>query len=322
MLTCADLFAGAGGLSLGFAQAGFDVVWGGEANVRAAATFAAANPGAVVLTAYLTGDEVPDVDVVIGGPPCQPFSSAGMYLGEYDARDGIPAFLRALDVVRPRAFVFEEVPTLLSQRHRGYYARVRDDLERAGYAVTHEVLDAADYGVAQRRARLFTVGFSHEDAAQRFRWPAPQPRVTVREALADLVPWYGPGETRHSRAVLLDAPLPGARIVDAGRGGTRKGGSRAKSLLYKLTRPETQTDTITVSNETKGSEHALRIVVEWDGGTFERRLGLLELARLQGFPEGYPWQGHARDIERQIGNAVSPPVARALAAQVRRALRQ
>lgn len=319
MLVIADLFAGCGGLSLGFAQAGFEIAWGGEANTWSASTYAAAFPDAEVFEGWLTGNEVPQVDVQIGGPPCQPFSGAGLQRGQYDPRDGIPIFLRGLGASQAQAFCFEEVPDVAA-KFASYLDAVLADLRTVGFHTGWTILDAADYGVAQTRKRLFVVGFRSPRAASAFSWPAKQPRVTVEQAIGDLVPWFGPGPTRHSRPVPLDAPLPGARILNRGRGGERKGGSRAKSLLYKWTMPDEQAATVTVSNETKGSEHALRILVGWEGGEFERRLSNAELARLQGFPDDYPWQGSARDVARQIGNAVAPPGARAVAASMLRAL--
>jgi DNA (cytosine-5)-methyltransferase 1 len=319
VLTVADLFAGCGGLSLGFAQAGFDVVWGGEAFAPSAATYAAAFPDAEVFEGWITGSEIPPVDVQIGGPPCQPFSSAGVQRGQYDPRDGIPIFIRGLGASEARAFAFEEVPDVAYARHRGYFEAVLEDLATVGFHVAWAILDAADYGVAQNRKRLFVVGFRDPRDAARFSWPAKQPRVTVEQAIGDLVPWYGPGPTRHSRPVELDAPIPGARILNRGRGGTRNP-ARPKALLYKWTMPDEQAATITVSNEAKSSEHALRVLVGWPGGEFERRLSNLELARLQGFPDGYPWQGSAKQVAHQIGNAVAPPVSHAVARSLRAAL--
>lgn len=324
MSTVVDLFAGCGGLSLGFAAAGFDVVWGGEANELSAATYQAAFPNAEVFNGWITGPEVAEADVQIGGPPCQPFSAAGVQRGQYDPRDGIPVFIRALGASGAHTFVFEEVPDVAT-KFAGYFSSVLEDFRTLGFHVSHAILDAKDYGVAQTRKRLFVAGFRSGAHAGRFRWPAPQPRVTVEDAIGDLVPFFGPGPTRHSRPVLVDAPIPGARILNQGRGGIRKGGTRAKSLLYKWTMPDEQAATITVSNEVKGSEHALRILVGWQtpaahqGGEFERRLSNVELARLQGFPDDYPWQGPPRDVARQIGNAVAPPVALAVARSVREA---
>lgn len=319
-LRCADMFAGAGGLSLGFQSAGFNVVWAGEKDPRACDTFEAAHPHTEVFCGTLSGEEVPKVDVLIGGPPCQPFSSAGARRGQYDDRDMIPVFLTGLRWSKPSAFLMEEVDELTSAANRTYLRTVLDDMADLGFVVDHRVLDAADYRVPQNRRRLFIVGFDSKAAAQRFRWPAAYvKRVTVREAIRDLVPFFGPGPTRHSVPVDLAMPLPGARLVDRGAGGERKK-SRPKSVLYKLTRPNSQANTITVSAETAGSEYAIRIAVEWDDGDFVRRVAIPELARLQGFPDNYPWHGNPTQIRAQIGNSVCPPVAYELARSIANAI--
>lgn len=314
------MFAGAGGLSLGFAQAGLVPRWAGELNPIAAATYVEAFPGAEVHVGYLQGGEVPSVDVLIGGPPCQPFSSAGAQLGEEDARDGLPIFAAGLVASGARAFLFEEAPTLPSQ-FAGYFERVLALISSLGFTVDWRVLDAADYGVAQNRKRTFVVGFRDVHAAARFSWPQPwMARVPVEAVLVDFLHYYDPGPTRHSRPILRDVPHAWARMLNHGRGGVRKGGSRSKSLLYKWTMPHEQAATITVSAETKGSEHALRILVITPEGSFERRLSIPELAALQGFPPDYPWQGSPREVMRQIGNSVAPPIAHALASAMRAAL--
>lgn len=309
----ADVFAGAGGLSLGFSWAGATPVWGGEASPAAAATYAEAFPAAEVVNAWLTGDEVPRVDVLVGGPPCQPYSTAGREQGACDVRDGFGVFLRALELAQPRALCIEEVPQLVT-RHAEHFARILDRLQRADYRVAYKVLNAADYGVPQRRQRVFIVGF-RQNVRPLFRWPEPQPPVTIAEALGDLgtLPWFGPGPTRHSRPVPLDEPLHGARILDLGRGGTQV---RSKTLGYKLQRPDDQSDTVTVSAEVKGSEHALRIAVGSNSGNFQRRLATLEIAALQTFPPDYPWQGTEREVAAQIGNAVPPMLAYHVATSV------
>lgn len=319
-----DVFAGAGGLSQGARLAGFELVWAGEKDAEAVATYQAAFPDTAVVCRELTGDEVvPEgMDLMVGGPPCQPFSSSGKRHGQWDPRDGFPVFLKLLDRARPRAFLIEEVPTLQGRRHRDYFKQVVRSFD--GYTARWIVLDAAEHGVPQRRRRLFIVGFRDPIDAGRFTWPGAVPRhVGLEQAIGDIVPRFGAGPTRHSRPVELGTPLEGARIVDQGRGGTAgaAGTGRAKSLLYKLQQPYWPSDTVTVSAETKGSEHALRIMVGLaDGSRFERRLHWREVARLQTFPDDWPWAGGERAILRQLGNAVPCQLARRLAVRIADAL--
>lgn len=100
----------------------------------------------------------PEVEVLAGGPPCQPFSQAHKGDGQYDPRDMIPEFIRAVAELLPKVFVMEEVKTLAWAKHADYLAKVEDDMRSLGYTVEHKVLDASDFGIPQARKRLFVVG--------------------------------------------------------------------------------------------------------------------------------------------------------------------
>lgn len=319
-----DAFCGAGGLSLGAEMAGCEIVAGFDADADAAATYAAAFPAARVACGKLRGGEkLPAFDLLLGGPPCQPFSSSGDKRGILDPRDAVPVFLGLLEANRPTAFVMEEVATLARGKHAEYLRYVLFRMRAAGYAVEQGILQASEHEVPQNRKRLFLVGFRDQTKARGFSWPEKRDPLGIECAIGETVGNYLPGRTRHSRAVLVAIPDPGARMVDAGRGGTRgeKGTTRAKSKLYKWQQPGRPSDTVTVSAETKGSEHALRIVVQPSTGErYERRLHPDEVAAVQTFPAGYPFQGSDRSKLRQIGNAVPPRLAEAVVGRVLAAL--
>lgn len=149
-------------------------------------------------------DRLPEADVILGGPPCQPFSNAGKGDGESDKRDCIPDFLAAVRRVRPRMFLMENVPGLLGARHARYIGGVVTEMESMGYAVDVRELDAVNFGVPQFRTRVWfwgirsdvhAAGARHRWPVQTHTWPAPvagglfgeghhlEPGVTVREAL-------------------------------------------------------------------------------------------------------------------------------------------
>lgn len=107
----------------------------------------------------------PEVEVLAGGPPCQPFSQAYDGAGQFSPKDMIPEFLRAVAELLPSLFVMEEVQTLTWAKHSDYLAMVESDMRALGYRVEHRVLNAADYGHGQARKRLFVVGL-REDVAQ------------------------------------------------------------------------------------------------------------------------------------------------------------
>jgi site-specific DNA-cytosine methylase len=143
----------------------------------AAKTYAANFPGVEVRTASVADeiDNMPDADVILGGPPCQPFSTAGEGKGKDDARDCIPDFLAAVRKVRPRMFLMENVPGLLNERHARYLGGIVREMEGMGYAVDARELDAVNYGVPQFRKRVWYWGIRTDVHAEgvRHRWPKP-----------------------------------------------------------------------------------------------------------------------------------------------------
>lgn len=177
-LLAAEPFCGAGGLSLGLDRAGFAHIWAGDKNKHAVATYRAAFPDVPTLKVAVTGDEELPIepgrlDLIAAGPPCQPFSNAGDKKGEWDPRDGFPALLKLVERYQPKAILIENVKGLMQKRHLHYVEAVVASLMRAGYCVKRRVLQAADFGVPQRRERVFFVCFRDGAANARFRWPEP-----------------------------------------------------------------------------------------------------------------------------------------------------
>lgn len=181
------LFAGAGGACQGLKEAGLDVVACFERDRDAVATLRA--NGLPAVQADLAGYDWHStpycdwVDLVEGGPPCQPFSAAGLGAGEWDPRDCIPAYIDAIRALRPATFVMENVRGLTYKKHRPYLDTVIGRFKRLGYTVEWRVLNAADFGVPQTRQRLFVVGSGDGSPIE---WPAP----THAKGGADgLLPW-------------------------------------------------------------------------------------------------------------------------------------
>ena len=155
-----DLFAGCGGLSLGFEAAGFKTI-GYECVQAAVDTYNRNLKGHCYCDMLKVGYDYPDIDkigIVIGGPPCQPFSRIGSQRGMEDARDGFPIFIDAIRRIRPKVFLFENVQNILG-RHKWYLDLIVQELSSLGYIVEYKVLNAVNYGVPQNRERLITVGF-------------------------------------------------------------------------------------------------------------------------------------------------------------------
>ena len=157
-----DLFCGAGGLSLGLTRSGFTPVAAVEIDQYACATYRSLHPRTDLLHADIRQVSFRrlrgDVAVVAGGPPCQPFSTGGLRRGAADPRDGFPAFLRVLDEVRPDCVLIENVAGLGRGSTAPYLRALLDELADRGFAVSWTTLAATDYGVPQRRERVFIVG--------------------------------------------------------------------------------------------------------------------------------------------------------------------
>ncbi len=178
--TILDLFAGCGGLSLGFEAAGYPII-GFEMDAAACKTYERNLIGTCFNTKLTQGFDYPHADIVIGGPPCQPFSKFGLghQKGDKDDRNGFPVFIDAIKQVQPKLFLFENVRGLLCSK--GYFDVVVSSLRQLGYIIDYQLLHAADYDVPQMRERLFVVGHRSEFCFPKLNGT----RVTVRDAISD-----------------------------------------------------------------------------------------------------------------------------------------
>ncbi len=195
--TVVSLFSGGGGLDLGFINAGYKVIWAIDNNVNAVNTYKE-NIGSHIKCADITREDVsqiPKADVVIGGPPCQSFSLAGNRHVE-DARGQLVwKYIDIIKQVKPKAFVFENVTGLLSARNsekESIVELLKKAFQDIGYTVEMKVMNAAEYGIPQKRKRVIIVGLKGE---KKFVFPKPthgdkntglKPFVTVQDALGDL----------------------------------------------------------------------------------------------------------------------------------------
>lgn len=261
------------------------------------------------------------VDVIIGGPPCTPFSKSGFWLDwkreGLDPRAGlVSVFGRYVDALRPSAFVLENVPGLASPRspYRRTYLDFLDRMTRAGYLVDAGVLNAADYGVAQVRRRLFVVGL--RGGVQPILPTERLPHINSSQALAGLLEAPEPSEALSGKWANLVPLIPAGENylhLTAERGYPNplfEWRSRYWSFLLKLD-PERPSPTIQAQpGPATGPFH-------WEN----RKLRLGELRRLFGYPDEYLFWGSRASAQRQIGDSVPPPLAAAVVGSIVRAVR-
>lgn len=329
MIDFIDLFCGAGGLSLGLQESGFNCVAGVEMNRDACVTFANRHPAAQLFDAPIQSVDFTHfvgIPLVAGGPPCQPFSAGGKGLASDDERDMIPQFVRAVKESRPEAFMLENVPGLAGPAHRAYLSQSLAKLAALGYAISIEVLNAAEYGVPQKRRRLIAVGT--RDGRPTFSFPTPThgPRgvrtfVSSGAALSGVLKSAMTNESKITYAKQPDlrpSPYDGHLF----NGGGRALNLAAPSHTILASAGGNKTHFLDLQNEVP-CYHQYLI----DGGRPRagaligaRRLSLEESSALQTFPKGMEFSGSRSSQYSQIGNAVPPTLARALGGALAAAL--
>lgn len=372
-----DLFAGAGGMSLGFEQAGFDVAAAIEIDPIHAAVHHFNFPETAVIARSivgLTGVEVREIavighkpiDVVFGGPPCQGFSLMGHRMLDDPRNQLVKEFVRLLAELEAKTFVFENVKGLTIGKHRSFLDALIEVFESAGYLVRipWQVLNAMNYGVPQNRQRLFLLGAKRDTAIPVYPEPTSSPKhdlfshkdiklnPTCFDALSDLpnieqyenlmtsdsveiAEWGSPTDySREMRCIDKDSwhfgyprRWPTNLLTSSMRtehteisrkrfSATREGEIEPISRFFKL--PQT------------GPSNTLRAGTDSARGAFtsprpihykyDRCITVREMARLHGYPDWFrlhitKWHG-----ARQIGNSVPPPLARAVASSIIKAL--
>jgi len=281
-------------MALGFAATGFRTI-GYEMNSDACQTYQA-NIGNDCFLETLTPDSKVSVgDVLLAGPPCQPFSVTGLKGGASDRRNGLPTFLTAVEQTTPALAVLENVPALKTE-HQQYFRILVQRLERMGYNVDWEIINAADFGVPQNRRRLFVV--AHHGG---FVFPAPthlDRHVTVRQALGSMV-----------RRLPATARLLSRQTMKY----VRKYEIKCRCRNPRDLACDLPARTLTCRNIAASTGDMIRIKVP-DGR--RRRLTVREAARLQSFPDWFRFSGSKTSQFEQIGNAVPPLVAKAIASAV------
>lgn len=324
--TCVDVFAGAGGLSLGLKLAGWQTLIASEYDRAACETYRRNFSGVRVIEGDVRDIDWENlrgkVDLVAGGPPCQPFSVAGNQMAHEDKRDMLPEFVRAIREIRPQLLLMENVAGLTTTRNLPYFETRLDELRELGYDLHFKVLNAADYGVPQERLRVIVMGgldgrpqFPRASYGTKTR-----PYVAARSALAD-VP-----EDEPNRAIITYAknpiirPSPWAGMLV--NGGGRPINLAEPSQTIPASAGGNRTHIVDVGGVLLDYHSHLLSGGRPRNGIVPtvRRLTLRESARLQSFPDSFTFSGERSSQYRQVGNAVPPLLGKAIGKALIRSL--
>ena len=349
--TCIDLFCGAGGLSLGFAQAGGIPVAALDCDRDSIETYrnmfgVCQDVQCIRIEDWNPGDGMKPVDLIIGGPPCQGFSMARGARFVDDPRNSLyKYFVKAVAALKPGWFVMENVPGIISIGGGVVLEQIYADFEQIGYRLTHRVINMADYGVPQARKRAIFVGNCR---GREFKWPEPEyikmPKDaeiwmewnyrTVDMAVGDL-PWPAGNYFSHRANSKMRGPrnrnvftqpaftlrVRGDEFAfceEPATGAFSPGSCPEMELFYYPCQNDFQ-ETMREKPPAwiKGYVQPREVAGPKTNrlvGT--RRLAVREQARLQTFPDWFQFSGTPYSQGRQIGNAVPPLFARQLFAKI------
>ncbi len=297
-----SLFSGAGGLDLGFINAGHKIIWANDNFPDAVKTYRT-NIGSHIICediSKIPSDQIPEHDILIGGFPCQGFSVANSKRGEQDERNKLYLeFLRILLDKQPKYFVAENVKGILSLSKGAIFKMIISDFENAGYIVKHEVLNAANYGVPQKRERVIILGV-RTDVNFNLRHPEPTHHENP-SLFNDKKRWVSIGEA------LRDIPEPEDKHLLINHTYSKFKLKFNGYLGNRAIDPTKPAPTVTARGDEKGG------VVVLHHPNNHRRMSVRELALTQSFPIDYIFEGNNSSAYRQIGNAVPPLLAYAVA---------
>ena len=315
--TVVELFAGVGGFRLGFDKAGFKTIYANDFDKNCKITYDSYfGKGSLDLRDIqkIHESEIPDCDVLTAGFPCQPFSKIGKLHGFADARGTLFwDILRVLQAKRPKAFVLENVANLVKHDRGHTFERIRNGLENElGYHVYYKVLNTKEYGIPQDRKRIYIVGFKDEVD---FKFPEP---INLEKYMEDIL------ETEP----VHDFYYMSQKYMDGLEKHRQRHAEKGHGFGYRILDPKGISTTCVVGN--MGRERNLVKDIPRPGHVNRagsplnskgiRKLTVREYARLQGFPDNYQFPDKVTVAYKQIGNAVSAPVAEAVAREIKKSL--
>jgi DNA (cytosine-5)-methyltransferase 1 len=331
-----DCFCGAGGLSLGFEKVGFNIVYAFDMDKTAIDTYCRNHHGCAFIRDIYNvskrtieediGHDLEDIDVVIGGPPCQGFSVQRRGDNEDPRNNLVLEYIRLILEIKPRFFVMENVGGLLSPRGLPYLKQLIERCEEAGYTIQKEKLAVSDFGVPQSRKRVFIVGEKLTENKPSFSFPSGSGKAeqTVRDAIYDLMYKTEKDVPNHTADKLSAINLERIRAIREGEGRDSLP-PHLQLNCHKNNSTHRHLDTYGRMTWDKPGPTITARFDSFSRGRFghpqlDRTITLREGARLQTFPDDFEFLGSKVEVARQIGNAVPPLLAEVIAKKIKECL--
>jgi DNA (cytosine-5)-methyltransferase 1 len=340
--TVIDLFCGCGGLSYGFIEAGFEVLLGIDHWKEAISTFENTHKNAKGIIADLFNETpkdiskqtgIKDIDVIIGGPPCQGFSIAGKRIIDDERNQLYKSFVSFVKYHQPKVFLMENVPNIVSMGKGVVKDSIIEDFEKIGYTVVYKVLLASDYGVPQNRRRAFFVGTNNN---KEFIFPEPTTKnpISAKDAISDLseksladgskyktepkseyqklIREKSKGIYNHEITIHSEQTTSIISLVPDG--GNYKDLPeelrKTRNVNIAWTRLNSKKPSFTIDT---GHRHHFHY-------KYNRVPTVRESARIQSFPDTFIFLGSKTSQYKQVGNAVPPILAKELAKEIKKYL--
>ena len=324
-LKIVSLFSGAGGLDLGFKQAGFNIIYANEYDKEIWETYEKNHSDHFLdkrSIVNIPADEIPDCIGIIGGPPCQSWSEGGSRRGINDHRGQLfYEFIRILKAKKPLFFLAENVSGMLAARHKEALDTIKHTFNIAGYDLFFKLLNASDYGVAQDRERVIFIGF-RKDLAIHYQFPTPIP-LTERKVLKDVI-----GDIADLAVPAIDKYHANMNLLIANHEYMTGGFSSIYMSRNRVRSWDEYSFTIQASGRQAPIHPSAPKMLKVAQDSFKfcegynyRRLTVRECARIQGFPDNFIFKyKNVNAGYKMIGNAVAVDFANVLATSIRHAL--
>ncbi len=302
-----SLFSGIGGIDLGFEQAGFEIAWANDFDAAACKTYRNNFPSTILIeddVRNINPCALSDIDVLVAGFPCQPFSVMGYRRGFNDPRGNLFfEIARFIDVKRPKVVFLENVKNLMEHDNGKTFLVIYNALAQFGYSVKYKVINATDVNIPQNRARIFIVAFRDIEYCDKFSFPQYAPLeatiddVIDRSIKHDDIYYYG-SESRYFKAL-------NTKIVD-------------KTGIYRIDDSGIATRKWEICPTLKanmGTYHDRVPIIRDDFGI--RMLTPMECLAFQGYPKKYTFKGVSlKSAYKQCGNTVCVPIIKSIAAKL------